>query len=347
MEVFVVSFPISPVYLFSPNKTQYLHRKKFSNGFVEVENNIQVFVPNAIIPPIPEIVRYLPFVLHHWYRLTFPNIGKTIHEAIGSSAEIILSDSVFFPFIPKFIEPKAFIFRVPDFLSGFWASNKALLESESRLLHNADLVVTSSRLLQLDLSQTQQIDAKFLSNGVESSRFEKEMDIPEEYIKSKKPKAIYIGALKIWFDLELLTYLAEAKPEWDFYIIGDQDNLAYLPKVANIYFLGEKSQAECVPYLQHATTGIIPFQLDTNDLVNHINPIKLYEYLAVGIPVVSTHWKELELIDAPIFLADSPESFVSMLEDSLSSSPQDRDQRKLFADKFTWDSIASSLLEML
>ena len=347
IEVFVISFPVSPLYTLNPDRTHYTKRKPFCRGFVQSEKNIKVYVPNAILPPLPNIVKFLPFLLDHWHRLTTPGFHKIIKEELGSRVDFVLTDSVFFPFIKQYIQSDTFIFRVPDYLAGFWGNNKTLLKSETALLAEATLVVTSSRQLLDKMRKTEGIDAKFLPNGVEKDRFEMKLPLPIEYCESENPKAIYVGALKKWFDLKLLIQLAGSKPNWDFFIIGDNSELTTLPEIENVHFLGEKPQLECVPYIQHANAGIIPFQRDKAGLVDCINPIKLYEYLAAGIPVISTPWKELELINAPIFLADSADSFGEMLEISLESTPDDSNQRKEFAAQFNWDEIADLLLEMI
>lgn len=347
IDVFVVSFPVSPFYYLNTRKTHYYKRKVFSHGFVETENHIKVYVPNSIIPPIPGLVKHLPFLLNHWHKLTIPGTRKILAKELGSGVDFVLTDSVFFPFIKQFVRSPNFIFRVPDYLPGFWGENKALLESESTLFAQADLVVTSSRLLQQKINKERGVKARYLPNGVGIERFELELPTPAEYQNSNRPRAIYVGALKNWFNLDLLTQLADIRPNWDFFIIGGYSGLGISNVPGNIYFLGEKSQQECVPYMQHANAGIIPFKNDTGGLVSYINPIKLYEYLAAGIPVVSTHWKELDFINAPISIADSPNTFGEMLDNCLDITATEINDRKHFVKQFDWSNISSSLLKMI
>jgi len=85
-------------------------------------------------------------------------------------------------------------------------------------------------------------------------------------------------------------------------------------------------------YLQHATVGMIPFDVASHpELIHHVNPLKLYEYMASGLPVVSMKWEELIRLKTPALLASSKEEFIALLK---KAQPSDEYQR--FAKKYDW-----------
>ena len=97
--------------------------------------------------------------------------------------------------------------------------------------------------------------------------------------------------------------------------------------------LFEKS-SEIARYMYNSNVGIITF--DTrHPVVETVNPLKLYEYMACRLPVVATKWKELELINSPAYLADNVNDFVDGLKKSLKQ--KDREKYIQFAKNNTWE----------
>ncbi len=104
-----------------------------------------------------------------------------------------------------------------------------------------------------------------------------------------------------WFDADLVNALTDELPEVDFVLIGPEKEIR--PKLQArkiLHLLGRRPFEALSSYLHHADVGIIPFNRTKHpNLVNAINPLKLYEYTACGLPVVATRWDELEQIHPP------------------------------------------------
>ena len=115
--------------------------------------------------------------------------------------------------------------------------------------------------------------------------------------------------------------------------------------ISNIYALGPKEYASIPGYLQHAQVGIIPFDVKGYaKLIDAVNPLKLYEYMASSLPVVATRWKELEYLNSPAYLADSFEEFERALEKALAFPPQ---SVREYVEKQDWSFRAKELIELL
>ena len=105
---------------------------------------------------------------------------------------------------------------------------------------------------------------------------------------------------------------------------------------------------EALPgYLQYAAVGLIPFDIRNHrELVRGVNPLKLYEYAAAGLPVVSVAWPELEKLNAPITLAEEQEDFVRAI-DLVLESPTPRNVLTAFAARHDWGAVLDRLLTTL
>jgi glycosyltransferase involved in cell wall biosynthesis len=100
-----------------------------------------------------------------------------------------------------------------------------------------------------------------------------------------------------WFDWEGLRAVADAFPKAAVVVIGD-DKVARPEMPANVHFLGLKPQSELPAYLQRLDVGILPFKL--NDTTHAVSPLKVYEYLASGVPVAAPPLRSLEGLDGVV-----------------------------------------------
>ena len=181
-------------------------------------------------------------------------------------------------------------------------------------------------------------------NGVEFDRFAQEDGLKPPILPfpAGPPLIVFAGALGDWFDWETLFFCCEALPDYNFLIIG-----AYSGKIqrlvrecdfSNLKLMGQ------VPYFQlpaiflQAHVGIIP-------RVKHpasqaMSPLKLYEYLAAGLPVVSSPMHDCMDLAAPglVYVAEAPQTFAAFLGEAvqLSQRPDLVRQRRLIARDHSW-----------
>ena len=163
---------------------------------------------------------------------------------------------------------------------------------------------------------------------------------------SPVPRAVYVGDIAKWFDFDLFNELSSRLPAVSFVLIGP-DRLARerIVKRDNVHIMGPRPFAELPPYLHNASIGIIPFDvLRFPDAVNAVHPLKLYEYMACGLPVAATRWQELELMDSPALLCSSAEEWVHGVE-RLVAEGGDTALRIDYARSADWSGRVASLLE--
>jgi GT2 family glycosyltransferase/2-polyprenyl-3-methyl-5-hydroxy-6-metoxy-1,4-benzoquinol methylase len=229
------------------------------------------------------------------------------------------------------------VYDCMDEHTGFSNNTNDMLQFEERLIRQSDLVVATARLLH---EKVQQIASQSLlvPNAADFDHFNQR---PAGLPLSSLPKPVigYYGAIAEWFDMELIRVAVRAHPEWTFVLIGDTseaDDYTDLERASNVYFLGEKPYASLPSYLHSFDVCCIPFKLSS--LTNSTNPVKFYEYISAGKPVVSVRLPELLPYEPNVYLADDPEDFVRKLERALGEDgPELREARLALARRNTWE----------
>jgi GT2 family glycosyltransferase len=193
-----------------------------------------------------------------------------------------------------------------------------LRRNHERALEEARAVFAVSRSL-LEEVQVRRADAAYLPNGVEFARFSAPADpslLPEEIARARgRPAAGYVGALARWVDSDLLAALAERRPDWSFFLVGEalDDSFDRLESAhpANLYLLGARPYRAIPSILSAFDAGLIPFRLGAEG--SNASPIKLYEYLAAALPVLATAIPECEEIPE-VEVASSASGFSDLLD---------------------------------
>ncbi len=189
-----------------------------------------------------------------------------------------------------------------------------LEQKEEILSQSADLIITSALLLEEKMHKYND-NVVCVPNGVDLSHFAQVQiqEKPKDLIEIPQPIIGYYGAIAEWMDLELIKYIAEKMGDHSFVFIGQPTvNISELTSISNIYFLGEKPYHELPNYLYYFKTTIIPFK--KNRLSLSTNPVKLYEYLAGGKPVVSVDLPEIRKFSNVVYIAENYDQFLFLLQ---------------------------------
>lgn len=200
------------------------------------------------------------------------------------------------------------------------AKRKKLLEMEEELSSKADVVFATAQNLY-DRMQALNSNTYLLKNGADFDHFKRaseELEIPAELQNIPRPIVGYIGVVAYWLDYKLIEYLAEQNPDISFVFIGPISvDLSRFDKYGNIFFLSKKEYEELPFYLSCFDVCLIPFQI--NQVTKSTDPIKAYEYLSAGKPVISTALPELLKYQNVIKICQSKEDFNKKLRETLTN----------------------------
>jgi len=208
------------------------------------------------------------------------------------------------------------IYDCMDDWAGFGNIAQPVLSEEESLARQADLVLVSSRYLHEKHSAAAR-RVTLIPNASDYCHFQR---LPHNSLLGDLPKPIlgYFGAIAEWFDADLIGHIASCRPNWSVVLIGrtSAPDAQRLRGFSNVHFLGEQPYEELPKYLFHFDVCLIPFRL--NPLTAATNPVKFYEYLSTGKPIVATNLPELETYGSLAYLAGSPDEYLAAIEQALS-----------------------------
>jgi len=194
-------------------------------------------------------------------------------------------------------------------------------ELERRLIKKADVViVTHENLYQSKKHLAREIH--LIPNGAEVDHFRKaslpDTPVAEEMRRIPHPVVGFLGSIQYWIDMDLLRFLALARPDWSFALIGPIGRLARIDKIQhlpNVYLLGRKPYDDLPSYLKAFDACLNPYVLDETAM--NCSPLKLYEYLATGKPVVSVDMPEARKFDGLISIGRNYPEVLQRLDEAL------------------------------
>lgn len=238
----------------------------------------------------------------------------------------------------------ALLFNRSDLHSAFPEADGAWVASlEDQLLAHSDAVLyVSHELMRRDGDRVGD-RAFFLDHGVELARFSPTIEANPEISAIPGPRVGFFGGIDDYVvDLDLLEKVAVDLPDASLVLIGDatcpMDRLTALP---NVYWLGHRPY-EAIPSLGRGFDVALMPWLD-NEWIRFANPIKLKEYLALGLPVVSTEYPEVDAYRELIRVANTAEDFIEQIREAL-ADPGDPERRYRFVLPFAWSGRAGVLL---
>jgi glycosyltransferase involved in cell wall biosynthesis len=217
---------------------------------------------------------------------------------------------------------------------GFPATLPAL---EADLCRQADLVITTSETLCQDRLRFN-ANTHWVPNGVDLAHFGGLAAPAAELQSVKKPVIGFVGGLSAWVDISLLKELAHRRNDWSFVLIGPIGvDVSGLQTEPNVYLMGPRPYADLPEYLAAMDVALIPFKRDR--VTYHADPIKAYEYLAAGLPVVATDMPALRRLQHVLKLARSAQDFEAQIKAALNEGrDMQKAQRQTEAAKHGWES---------
>ena len=226
--------------------------------------------------------------------------------------------------------------------------------AEPQLLKRADVVFATSTPL---LAKCAAINANsfFFSNVADVEHFGRaigEGPLPAELASIPRPRLGYHGVLSDFkIDFQLLLDVARRRPDWHTVVIGEEREgqadsiVAEMRKLPNVHLLGYRPYADLPEYLRGIDVGLLPVR--ANAYTRSMFPMKLYEYLAAGIPVVSAPGPFAEGEIAHLRVASGAEGFVGAIEAQLARGKLTAGEAREAVGPHTWDERLARMLSIV
>jgi teichuronic acid biosynthesis glycosyltransferase TuaH len=273
-----------------------------------------------------------------------PNLW--VYQDFDKMPKQLTNEAIYFAYFPAYatwIEENPHNFLIYDCLD----DDPAFAEHENLMLSRADFVVCVSRKL-IQKQQGKHQHLLYLPCGVDVDHYATVNPvIAREMNRLRAGAEAVIGFsgafFNGWVDMELVYFVARSRPKWRIIIVGDSYGWDFSGAPSNIKYLGCKSYQDLPSYIRNFDIGWIPFL--KNQFSNGADPIKLYEYIAAGLPVVSRELPFTEGLAAPIvFTYQNKEECLNVISKALNSQDfSAKLQRQTFAEQNSWDNRMSLL----
>jgi glycosyltransferase involved in cell wall biosynthesis len=276
---------------------------------------------------------------------------RTIRRWIGPATDDRLVLVTFLPTplaraVVRGLSPAVTVYYVIDRLAESSSGAEWLCAHEDALLARADLVFATSHDLLEHVSRVTS-HGSLLVSGVRFGQFQRMRErgaLPHPRMHGlPRPIVGFVGSVRNELDLKLVARVARSAPDLTFFMVGpitaNVDDLAGVP---NVHLAGAVPHEEVVQYLFGFDVGIIPYV--RNSYTAHIMPFKLKEYLAAGLPVVSTSLPEIQRFvsqhGSVIAIADDAETFLAALRSAIANDhPADRMRRIDLSKQYDWGEL--------
>lgn len=228
-----------------------------------------------------------------------------------------------------------------------------IIRSEGLLLKRANHVFFSAEYLKNKIIQRYNYCGKYtiVNNAIEpptsDNGYIPPKDIKEkiDYIKGLNNPIVYIGTIALWFDFDNVIALLESNKDISVVLIGPSS--IEIPKHDRLCALGTVPRDSIFGIMDAAKALIMPFKV--NELIKSVNPVKLYEYIYSGKPVVASRYNETEKFLPYVSLYNEKSELINIISDILNSEVSNisREQREAFVLNNTWHSRALQIDEAI
>jgi UDP-galactopyranose mutase len=254
----------------------------------------------------------------------------------------------------RHLKPKVTVYDCMDELSAFKNAPATLQELEKELFRRADLVFTGGQSLY-EAKQGSHHSVHAFPSSIDRDHFMQARTFagsePTDQKDIPHPRFGFFGVVDERFDIELLSNVASAKPEWNFVIIGPVVKIdpATLPQLSNIHYLGPKAYNDLPSYIAGWDVALLLFA--RNEATRFISPTKTPEYLAAGKPVVSTSIRDVVRPygkNGLVGIADTQHEFIKACEKALNGLAPDWAERvDSFLAGTSWDSTWNQMSSLI
>jgi len=328
---------------FSRNKFHKLYQKK--------NPNLHIFQPYSLLPS-----RFSIMLFKITKRINLLLLQKLLNQLNFEEPILWFYEPTAVYYLDKIDYSFSLYDCVDEYQTLFNAGNKKYLDKiakdETRLLKNTDLVITTSRPLYKKKKKYNS-NTHYIHNVGEASLFKKanseDINIHPDIQNIPAPIVGYHGALSYYkVDFDLIYFISNSKPDWSIVLIGDyididKPTLNKLSQAENIYLLGKKEYRKLPQFIKAFEVCIIPYLI--NQYTTYCFPLKFFEYMATGKPIVTTALPSLEEYKEYIEYSQDKKEFLKYLENIIASDKSFSQSRVNLAQNFTWESRLKKIMK--
>lgn len=201
---------------------------------------------------------------------------------------------------------------VPSFPESFGSLERELMKEADGVVTTAEALTSAKRPFCRRIWT--------IPNGADVDHFSRvrdhDLQVAPDLERLESPRIGYVGTVFRWIDQEWVFWTAKQEPEWNFVFVGPiETDVSRLRDLRNVHFFGPRDYQSLPEYLKGFDVATVPFRID--DLTLRASPIKFYEYLASGLPVVATRLPDLEPYRDVCWLVDNPQGFHEAVRQAL------------------------------
>jgi len=328
--------------------------------FVEEPEYREIAQPQMHTSVCPKTgVRVTTPYLPDWMRGT--DSTGTLRTLLG---ELILRENIrdyvawfYTPMALEFadsIAPNVTVYDCMDELSLFRGASPRLVENERELFRRSNLVFTGGTSL-FESKRHHHPHVYAFPSGVDVNHFLRARSIREplhEHAQMPRPRIGFAGVIDELLDIALIQEMSERRPNWQIVMIGPVVKIdpASLPRRDNVHWLGMKSYSDLPSYFAGWDVGMMPFAM--NEATRFISPTKTPEYLAAGLPVVSTPIKDVVKPYGDLGLAriaSTCDEFIVACEQSMAYGMSLKWRRRVdsFLETLSWDDTWAAMNRLI
>ncbi len=319
----------------------------------QVADNLHVFrypiwTPASRRPP-----------LTWWANIVGRGAFRAAMRTLGMAEPIVwFSRPGMLEMLPQGIAPSLRIYHVVDeyaaYLGNTAANQERVARLEKHMMKGVDVVLVVSAELYRT-KRPYHAHTYLVPNGVNYHAYAAalaEPGLPPDLNLIPSPRLGYSGLIGERLDLNLFADLAKRHPQWSIVLIGEarlkQQAVCWqeLKGLGNVHYLGPKAVTEVPHYLKGFDVGLMPYQQSRES--DHISPLKLYDYLAAGLPIAAMAIPAMHEFASHVHIAARPEQFVQAVRQALAdtSAPR-REARRAVASQQTWKARAERISDLL
>ena len=318
-------------------------RRRWREGLRQVQENLWIISLPPLLPG-----RYYSITINRLNQRLITRWSKPYLRKLEFSSPILwLYNPEQGPLIGQFGECLSVYHCIDEFAAGTTGRKRRTITAlEAELLNRVDLVFANS-LLTYNNKRRLNRNTYRIPSGADVEHFAKALDpampVHPAIARLPKPRIGYIGHINERLDYAILEHLACQRPEWSLVFVGDTypwtpdaPPLCRLQTFPNVHFLGRYPFVEMPALVKGMDVCLLPYVND--ERARYRSPLKLYEYLAAGKPVVSTDHPEAQELGDVVYLASTPETYLKCIAQALAQDSQQRQQQRVtVAQRHSWD----------